>query len=75
MGQTAEFSASGGEAEAAGDTGGLLNSHAAPVVNVDLRCAVPNPDVQYIGGTLFGGKEAACNTSPVTMGLGDHQVL
>ncbi|MCG7524776.1 hypothetical protein MHW47_10040 [Streptomyces sp. OfavH-34-F] len=75
LGQTAAFSANRGEVEAAGDTGGLLNGHAAPVVNADLRCAVPNPDVQYIGGTLFGGDKAACNTSPVTMSLGDHRVL
>ncbi|MDA5147619.1 hypothetical protein PEM37_39715 [Streptomyces sp. AD681] len=75
LGQASDFSTNSGDVDVVGDTGGILNSHGAPVVNVDLRCAVPNPDVQYIGGTLFGGNRAACNTQPVALGLGDHRVL
>ncbi|MFJ2900642.1 hypothetical protein ACIO87_38025 [Streptomyces sp. NPDC087218] len=66
LGQTPEFPT---------NTGGILNSHGAPVVNVDLRCAVPNQDVQYIGGTLFGGNKAACDTGQVDQAQGDLRVL
>ncbi|MEU2249228.1 hypothetical protein [Streptomyces sp. NPDC019224] len=61
LGQTSEFPTNNGVVDVAGGTGGILSSHGTPVADVDLRCAVPNADVQYIGGTLFGGKKAACN--------------
>ncbi|WP_254404130.1 hypothetical protein [Streptomyces anulatus] len=75
LGQTPEFSTNSGDVDVAGDTGGILNSHGAPLTYVDLRCAVPNPDVQYIGGTVFGGNKAARDPQPAALGLGDHRVL
>ncbi|MFF8717484.1 hypothetical protein ACF07T_39700 [Streptomyces sp. NPDC015184] len=74
-GLAGDFSTRYGDAAVARDSSGIANTHGAPLVNVDARCAVPNPDVQYIGGTLFGGNRAGCNTAPVTQAQGDKSVL
>ncbi|MFF4832676.1 hypothetical protein [Streptomyces sp. NPDC001315] len=48
-----------------GEAGGLLNTYGAPLVNADLRCAVPLPEGEGIGGHALGGPKAACNLAPV----------
>lgn len=49
----------------AGDSGGILNTYGAPLISADLRCAVPLPEGEGIGGHALGGPKAACNLAPV----------
>ncbi|MER6600979.1 hypothetical protein ACWDBC_24175 [Streptomyces parvus] len=70
-----DFGTKYGAAHAALDPSGIAHTHGAPTVNIDYRCAVPNPDTQYIGGTLFGANKASCDTAPVTQAQGDTPVL
>ncbi|MFD9632392.1 hypothetical protein [Streptomyces violascens] len=45
--------------------GGILNTYGASLANVDLRCAVPLPEGEGIGGHGLTGPKAACNIAPV----------
>ncbi|KOU34662.1 hypothetical protein ADK54_09615, partial [Streptomyces sp. WM6378] len=54
-----------GNTSIAGEAGGIGNTYGAPFINVDLRCAVPLPEGEGIGGHLLGGPKAACNIAPV----------
>ncbi|MFD0419836.1 hypothetical protein [Streptomyces sp. NPDC127108] len=64
-GGASDFATDNGDVAIAGDPGGVLNTYGAPLVNVDLRCAVPQPEGEGIGGHLLGGPKAACNVAPV----------
>jgi hypothetical protein len=54
-----------GDAAISGDAGGILNTYGAPLINVDLRCAVPLPEGEGIGGHSLGAPKASCNIPPV----------
>ncbi|NUQ96144.1 MAG: hypothetical protein HOY79_06125 [Streptomyces sp.] len=54
-----------GDAAIAGDSGGILNTYGAPLINLDARCLVPLPEGEGIGGHGLGGPKAACNIAPV----------
>lgn len=58
-----QFGTSNGDVAIGGDPGGILNTYGAPLVNADLRCAVPA--AQGVGGNVLGGPVAACNDAPV----------
>ncbi|WP_438290715.1 hypothetical protein [Streptomyces sp. HUAS TT7] len=60
-----DFGTRNGNTAIAGDSGGILNTYGAPLINIDLRCAVPLPEGEGIGGHLLGGPKAACNIAPV----------
>ncbi|MGW1050811.1 hypothetical protein ACWDBD_29000 [Streptomyces sp. NPDC001118] len=45
--------------------GGILNAYGASLINTDLRCLVPLPEGEGIGGHALGGPKAACNIAPV----------
>ncbi|GHE14066.1 hypothetical protein GCM10010339_83410 [Streptomyces alanosinicus] len=60
-----DFGAGNGDTAITGDAGGILNAYGAPLINVDLRCAVPLPEGEGIGGHGLGGPKAACNIAPV----------
>ncbi|MFD7014650.1 hypothetical protein [Streptomyces sp. NPDC059161] len=60
-----DFGTRSGDTAIAGDSGGILNTYGAPLVNIDGRCAVPLPEGEGIGGHLLGGPKAACNVAPV----------
>ncbi|MGW2816018.1 hypothetical protein [Streptomyces sp. NPDC001415] len=60
-----DFGTRNGNTTIAGESGGILNTYGAPLANVDLRCAVPLPEGEGIGGHLLGGPKAACNIAPV----------
>ncbi|MFI6689779.1 hypothetical protein, partial [Streptomyces sp. NPDC050485] len=62
---TTGFGTRNGDTVIAGGAGGILNTYGASLVNVDLRCAVPLPEGEGIGGHAFGGPKAACNIAPV----------
>ncbi|MGW2346204.1 hypothetical protein [Streptomyces sp. NPDC001661] len=58
-----QFGTANGDVAIGGDPGGILNTYGAPLVNADLRCAVPA--AQGVGGNVLGGPVAACNDAPV----------
>ncbi|WP_229853053.1 hypothetical protein [Streptomyces albospinus] len=60
-----DFGARNGDTTIAGEAGGILNTYGASLINVDLRCAVPLPEGEGIGGHGLGGPKAACNLAPV----------
>ncbi|MFJ8390317.1 hypothetical protein ACIQ9Q_38580 [Streptomyces sp. NPDC094438] len=60
-----DFATRNGNTAITGDSGGIGNTYGAPLVNVDLRCAVPMPEGEGIGGHLLGGPKTACNLAPV----------
>ncbi|MFJ9870951.1 hypothetical protein [Streptomyces sp. NPDC101165] len=59
------FGTGNGDTVIAGEPSGILNTYGAPFVNADLRCAVPLPEGEGIGGHGLGGPKAACNIAPV----------
>ncbi|MEU9366854.1 hypothetical protein AB0D78_34925 [Streptomyces avermitilis] len=59
-----DFGTRNGDTAIVGEVGGILNTYGASLVN-DLRCAVPLPEGEGIGGHLLGGPKAACNVAPV----------
>ncbi|KOU50649.1 hypothetical protein ADK54_09610 [Streptomyces sp. WM6378] len=59
------FATRNGNTTIAGEAGGIGNTYGAPLANVDLRCAVPLPEGEGIGGHLLGGPKSACNLAPV----------
>ncbi|MFD9632391.1 hypothetical protein [Streptomyces violascens] len=60
-----DFATRNGNTTIAGESGGILNTYGASLINVDLRCAVPLPEGEGIGGHALGGPKAACNVAPV----------
>ncbi|MFI6474222.1 MULTISPECIES: hypothetical protein [unclassified Streptomyces] len=60
-----DFGTRNGNTAIAGDSGGILNTYGAPLINIDGRCLVPLPEGEGIGGHLLGGPKAACNVAPV----------
>ncbi|SFF83385.1 hypothetical protein SAMN05216251_13138 [Actinacidiphila alni] len=62
-----------GDVSIAGDPHGVLNTYGAPLVNVDLRCAVPA--TQGVGGNVLGGPVAACDDAPVHQFDGPESIL
>ncbi|MFE3183730.1 hypothetical protein ACFXKR_23125 [Streptomyces violascens] len=59
------FATRNGNTTIAGEAGGIGNTYGASLINVDLRCAVPLPEGEGIGGHALGGPKAACNLAPV----------
>uniref|UniRef100_A0AAU2UZ06 Uncharacterized protein n=1 Tax=Streptomyces sp. NBC_00003 TaxID=2903608 RepID=A0AAU2UZ06_9ACTN len=59
------FGTRNGDTAIAGESGGILNTYGASLINVDLRCAVPLPEGEGIGGHGLGSPKAACNLAPV----------
>ncbi|MFI6689418.1 hypothetical protein [Streptomyces sp. NPDC050485] len=70
-----DFGTRNGDTAIAGDAGGILNTYGAPLINIDLRCAVPLPEGEGIGGHAFGGPKAACNIAPVNQYQGPQKLL
>ncbi|MEV8527408.1 hypothetical protein AB0451_25185 [Streptomyces sp. NPDC052000] len=70
-----DFGTRNGATVIAGGAGGILNTYGAPLANVDLRCAVPMPEGEGIGGHLLGGPKAACNLAPVNQYQGPQKLL
>ncbi|MDX3386054.1 hypothetical protein PV682_32035 [Streptomyces niveiscabiei] len=62
-GSASDFATRNGDTAIGGDASGILNTYGAPLVNVDLRCAVPN--AEGVGGNVLGGPSAACPVAPV----------
>ena len=62
---TGAFGTSNGDTAITGGSGGILNGHGASQGTVDLRCAVPLPEGEGIGGHALGGPKASCNVAPV----------
>ncbi|MGW2320146.1 hypothetical protein [Streptomyces sp. NPDC001680] len=60
-----DFGTRDGNTSIAGDSGGILNTYGAQLINIDLRCAVPLPEGEGIGGHALGGPKTACNIAPV----------
>ncbi|MFD7166428.1 hypothetical protein [Streptomyces violascens] len=60
-----DFATRNGNTTIAGEAGGIGNTYGASLINVDLRCAVPLPEGEGIGGHALGGPKAACNIAPV----------
>ncbi|MFD7165377.1 hypothetical protein [Streptomyces violascens] len=60
-----DFGTRNGDTSIAGESGGILNTYGAPLINIDGRCLVPLPEGEGIGGHLLGGPKAACNIAPV----------
>jgi hypothetical protein len=54
-----------GDAAISGEAGGIGNTYGAPLINIDLHCAVPLPEGEGIGGHGLGGPKASCNIAPV----------
>ncbi|MFI6686573.1 hypothetical protein [Streptomyces sp. NPDC050485] len=60
-----DFGTRNGDTAIAGDSGGILNTYGAPLINIDARCLVPLPEGEGIGGHALGGPKASCNVAPV----------
>ncbi|MGW2817925.1 hypothetical protein [Streptomyces sp. NPDC001415] len=74
MGASA-FATRNGNTTIAGEAGGILNTYGAPLINVDLRCAIPLPEGEGIGGHGLTGPKAACNLAPVEQYQGPQKLL
>ncbi|MFE3187292.1 hypothetical protein ACFXKR_41690 [Streptomyces violascens] len=70
-----DFATRNGNTSIAGEAGGIGNTYGAPFINVDLRCAVPLPEGEGIGGHALGGPKAACNIAPVDQYQGPQKLL
>ncbi|MFJ8390646.1 hypothetical protein ACIQ9Q_40420 [Streptomyces sp. NPDC094438] len=60
-----DFATRNGNTAIAGEAGGIGNTYGAPLANADLRCAVPLPEGEGIGGHALGSPKTACNIAPV----------
>ncbi|GAA2473159.1 hypothetical protein GCM10010388_77130 [Streptomyces mauvecolor] len=60
-----DFGTRNGDTAITGDSGGILNTYGAPLINIDGRCLVPLPEGEGIGGHALGGPKASCNIAPV----------
>ncbi|WP_438289667.1 hypothetical protein [Streptomyces sp. HUAS TT7] len=74
-GGASDFGTRNGNTVIAGESGGILNTYGAPLANVDLRCAVPLPEGEGIGGHGLGGPKAACNIAPVNQYQAPQKLL
>ncbi|KPI02598.1 hypothetical protein OK074_5261 [Actinobacteria bacterium OK074] len=72
-GTASDFATRNGDTAIGGDASGILNTYGAPLVNVDLRCAVPN--AQGVGGNVLGGPMAACPVAPVDQFDGPERII
>ncbi|MEV8527340.1 MULTISPECIES: hypothetical protein [unclassified Streptomyces] len=70
-----DFGTRNGDTAIAGDSGGILNTYGAPLINIDGRCLIPMPEGEGIGGHLLGGPKAACNVAPVNQYQGPQRLL
>ncbi|MFI6054695.1 hypothetical protein ACIBCO_31995 [Streptomyces violascens] len=70
-----DFGTRNGNTAITGEAGGIGNTYGAPFINADLRCAVPLPEGEGIGGHALGGPKAACNTAPVDQYQGPQKLL
>ncbi|WP_406510404.1 hypothetical protein [Streptomyces sp. NBC_00212] len=70
-----DFGTRNGNTVIAGESGGILNTYGAPLVNVDGRCLVPLPEGEGIGGHGLGGPKAACNIAPVNQYQAPQKLL
>lgn len=68
-----QFGTANGDTAIGGDPGGILNSYGSPLVNADLRCAVPAP--QGVGGNVLGGPVAACEDAPVDQFDAEERII
>ncbi|MFI6049183.1 hypothetical protein ACIBCO_03725 [Streptomyces violascens] len=72
---TTDFGTRNGDTVIAGGAGGILNTYGASLISADLRCAIPMPEGEGIGGHLLGGPKAACNVAPVRQYQGPQKLL
>ncbi|MGW2819059.1 hypothetical protein [Streptomyces sp. NPDC001415] len=72
---TGNFGTSNGETAISGASGGILNNHGAPLGGVDLRCAVPMPEGEGIGGHGLSGLKNECQVAPVNQFLAPQKLL
>ncbi|MFJ8388873.1 hypothetical protein ACIQ9Q_30955 [Streptomyces sp. NPDC094438] len=70
-----DFGTRNGDTAIVGDSGGILNTYGAPLINIDARCLVPLPEGEGIGGHLLGGPKVACNVAPVDQFQGPQKLL
>ncbi|MFJ8313422.1 MULTISPECIES: hypothetical protein [unclassified Streptomyces] len=70
-----DFATSNGNTVIGGEAGGILNTYGASLVNVDLRCAVPLPEGEGIGGHALGSPKTACNVAPVNQYQAPQKLL
>ncbi|MFI6689848.1 hypothetical protein [Streptomyces sp. NPDC050485] len=70
-----DFGTRNGNTVIAGEAGGIGNTYGAPLINVDLRCAVPLPEGEGIGGHALGSPKAACNIAPVNQYQAPQKLL
>ncbi|MFJ9618393.1 hypothetical protein [Streptomyces noursei] len=70
-----DFGTRNGDTAITGESGGIGNTYGAPLINLDLRCAVPLPEGEGIGGHALGGPKAACNIAPVDQYEGPQKLL
>ncbi|GHI41601.1 hypothetical protein Sviol_60090 [Streptomyces violascens] len=75
QGAATDFGTLNGNTVIGGEAGGIGNTYGAPFINVDLRCAVPLPEGEGIGGHALGGPKAACNIAPVDQFQGPQKLL
>ncbi|GGU36553.1 hypothetical protein [Streptomyces violascens] len=72
---TRDFGTRNGDTVIAGEAGGIGNTYGASLISADLRCAIPMPEGEGIGGHLLGGPKAACNVAPVRQYQGPQKLL
>ncbi|WP_369395450.1 hypothetical protein AB5J72_50600 [Streptomyces sp. CG1] len=70
-----DFATRNGNTAITGEVGGIANTYGAPFANVDLRCAVPLPEGEGIGGHALGGPKASCNLAPVNQYQAPQKLL
>ncbi|MGW2817895.1 hypothetical protein [Streptomyces sp. NPDC001415] len=72
---TGAFGTSNGDTTITGGSGGILNGHGASQGTVDLRCAVPLPEGEGIGGHGLGTIKNQCNLGPTTLYQAPQKLL
>ncbi|MGY0020996.1 hypothetical protein [Streptomyces sp. cg35] len=70
---TSQFATDNGDVAIAGDPGGIANTYGSSFVNVDLRCAVADP--QGVGGNVLGGPVSTCTNEPVDQYDAEERIL
>ncbi|WP_438296229.1 hypothetical protein [Streptomyces sp. HUAS TT7] len=74
-GGTGAFGTSNGDTTITGGSGGILNGHGASQGTVDLRCAVPLPEGEGIGGHGLSTIKNQCNLGPTTLYQAPQKLL
>uniref|UniRef100_A0AAU2UW84 Secreted protein n=1 Tax=Streptomyces sp. NBC_00003 TaxID=2903608 RepID=A0AAU2UW84_9ACTN len=69
------FGTSNGNTSVAGESGGILNNHGAPLGHIDGRCLVGLPEGEGIGGHLLGTVKDQCNVAPVNQFQAPQKLL